>query len=172
MRGSGQAASSAVVHKIKLRCAPVTGCAAHCCVARLNTACSSRQLIAENAITLQDTIPEKEVTTTLAPPIVNTAQLGLLGEDLELKGERVGSNLAALFTQSLYQDHDLRAPAKSNSALQLSLSFLPFVCASLMVCGRSTHVTYGAPACFPCVHCVRSSVTRVSKVQLMCTEEF
>lgn len=72
----------------------------------------------------------------------------MLGADLERKGEQIGSNLAALFAESLYQDHDLRAPAKSKSTLLLPSHFF---CASLAVVWRLeacyVRVTAGSPWC-------------------------
>jgi hypothetical protein len=67
---------------------------------------------------VQDTIQEAD-TVLLASPGGNESQLGLLGEDLELKGEAVGRNLAAVFTEALYTDHGLRAPATRSSTLRV-----------------------------------------------------
>jgi hypothetical protein len=69
-------------------------------------------------IPLQESIFEIEPQTApLSPSIEDPPSLGLLGEDLQLKGKHVGTNLAAMLTQSLYQAHDLRAPAKCSSTL-------------------------------------------------------
>lgn len=105
---------------------------------------------------VQDPIPEAGVSAPLPPIDDNSsAHIGLLGEDLQLKGKHVGQNLCALFAQSLYEEKDLRAPAKCSSVL-----LKPFVLMVVLTCcPAQPHVTYAVSASVRLLsNCVKKNV--------------